>query len=390
MEYHKGHSILGTTNTMITTPHREQAAPGGRSGTRSHLHRSPLAGPTSRNMNPHPRRTARVVVPRLAILCLTLCLAALLAPGEAAASRNDFSLHRFLTCPDNIPRCTGGIARDSAGRIQNLYPDTEGFRQFASELGLALAPRGLSSAATLGEAGFEFALASSFTPVDPQADHWVKAKSADSSAAPSSVLTTLQLQLRKGLPFSLELGGSLVHLVESSMFTLGAELKWALVEGIKNVPDLAVRVSANRLLGNTQLDMITGNVDATISKSFGLGNTLRLSPFAGYAHNIVYAASHVLDATPGIDSFPSSMCVENASGQLVDSVTGRRTSECVRSEYSRATNDWEANFILPGQLINFYQIFGGVQLNITVLTIVAEFAYSPVATTYGAKLGFNF
>ncbi len=323
-------------------------------------------------------------------LSLSLCLAIMLTPGEAQASRNDFSLHRFLVCPENSPQCTDGIVRNENGKIQNLYPDTAGFRQFASELGLALSPRRLSPAATLGEAGFEFAMAGSFTPVDPEADYWQKAKSTDSSSAPSSVLTTIQLQLRKGLPFSLELGGSLVHLVESNMFTLGAELKWALVEGIKYAPDIAIRASVNRLLGNTQLDMLTGSADATISKSFGLSSTVQLSPFAGYAHNLVHAASHVLDATPGIDSFPSSVCVENSNGQLVDAVTGRRTSECVRSEYSVATNDWEANFVLPSQLIDFYQIFGGIRLNITVLTLVAEVAYSPIAYTYGGKLGFNF
>jgi len=316
----------------------------------------------------------------------------LLVSVSASASRNDFVLHRFRTCPDPsvLPNCSDGILFDNNGKVIDVLEDRDSFRSFATEFGLALSPKFMAPAETLGEAGFEFAIESSFTGINNDADYWKKARSADSDAGPPSVLSTLQLHLRKGLPFSFEVGGSLTHLLESDMFALGGEIKWAFNEGFYYLPDLAVRASVNRLLGNDDLDLLTGGLDVSISKPFGIGGIVSLTPYAGWNMALIYAGSHVLDATQGIDAFPAPNCAPGDSGQWIDTTTGTPSVECSRAQYSQDTQDWEASFVLPQQQIVVHRGFAGVRLNFTILSLGAEAIISSQSQTYSAKLGFDF
>ncbi len=164
------------------------------------------------------------------------------------------------------------------------------FNKLMRELGLATGMVILAPAETLGLNGFSFALEGSVVPIHNDEEYWQKA----TEGSPGSVLFIPHLHVRKGLPFSFEVGAQFSLLPESELFNMGAELKWALNEGFFFVPDLAVRVAINHAVGSKDFELTTGGWDVSLSKAFGIGGMLALTPYAGYNMFFVHASSHVL------------------------------------------------------------------------------------------------
>lgn len=340
---------------------------------------------------------------------LITCLMVSSVVSSAHAGRNDFVLHRFRSCtPDLAPdRCINdgqarfyqrdgiiweeGYVDNGYNTVNRILPDTESFGNFAQELGLAFAPHYLASAETLGQAGFAFGMGTTFTDIKEKSDYWVRAKpDPDPNVDPlRPVLTTLNLHLRKGLPFSFEVGGTLTHLVESNMFALGAELKWAFNEGFDFLPDVAVRGSVNRMVGNRDLDLTVGGGDISISHPFAVAGMATITPYAGWNLLFIYASSHVLDGTPGLDAVPPSYC-QSSGEQRGEDDRGISTDECARAVQSQQTNDLRANFVLAQQRKTLNRFFGGMRLRFTVVSLVAEFAYGGGLSSYSAKLELDF
>ena len=170
-----------------------------------------------------------------------------------------------------------------------LAMDTDGFENFSGDLGLTLHPRFAGPGSTLGSRGIDLGYNVSFIDIDESAEHWLKP-----IGAATDLLTTHHIYVRKGLPFSIEIGGILTHLQGTDIWAIALELKWAMIEGHKYAPDIGLRTHVNTMLGNRDLVMITSGGDLTISKSFGIGGVLQLIPFAGYELTYVHTRSHVL------------------------------------------------------------------------------------------------
>jgi len=210
------------------------------------------------------------------------------------------------------------------------------------------------------------------------------------------VLTTMQIHVRKGLPFSFELGGTLTKLMESDMFALGGELKWAFNEGFYYLPDIAVRVAANRLLGSRDLDMLTGGLDVSISHPFGIGGLLSVTPYAGWNLLFVNASSHVLDATPGLPGFTPPYCndVDGTDARLNEDGAPPATSpECLKAAHAAQTADYRGNFVLSRQNwseMAFHRGFFGLRMKVTVVSLVAEAVLAEQVNTYSLRLGMDF
>jgi hypothetical protein len=116
------------------------------------------------------------------------------------------------------------------------------------------------------------------------------------------VLHTVDFRVRKGLPYSFEIGTSLTYLVDSEFFAFGGELKWALNEAVDAFPiDVAVQTGVNRCFGSTELDLTTVGLNVILSRGFGAGGVANIAPYMAYNPVFVFARSGVLDATPGID-----------------------------------------------------------------------------------------
>jgi len=196
----------------------------------------------------------------------------LLVSVPAGAARYDLNLGRFFNA-----QCTGTCPQDN---FENLMTD----------LGLATGPVFLAPAETLGLNGFSFALEGTVVPIPGDKDYW----DVPTEGTPQNVLFIPHIHVLKGLPFSFEVGANLSYLPESELFNVGAEVKWAINEGFYYIPDLAVRVSINHMVGSKDFELTTGGWDVSVSHAFGIGGMLSLTPYAGYNMLFIHASSHVV------------------------------------------------------------------------------------------------
>ncbi len=184
--------------------------------------------------------------------------------------------------------------------------DTEAFKLLSRDLGLVFAPRYLSPAETLGQAGFDVGLSMSFTTTQA-GDHWRALEgsnckgdtpSTNCNAYDPGGFLTGQIQVRKGLPFSFELGGTLTHLFESELVALGTDIKWSLNEGFFLLPDFAVRGSVNNVVGSSDMNLTNGGFDVSVSKAFGVAGVVNITPYAGWNRLWIFSSSRLLDVAP--------------------------------------------------------------------------------------------
>jgi hypothetical protein len=231
-------------------------------------------------------------------LCVRICLFILVLAGTANAAANDLQLWR-LGHPDSLActLCDGGPS-------DIPEPGTPGaqarFHRLASTLGLAFVPPFQETAATTGQAGFELGLTSSQALLRIGADAWATA-GTQAVAAPPDVLILPAVTLRKGLGGSFELGAAVQWLANSQMMALSGELRWAAVEGLESVPDVALRVWGTRVIGTQDLDLASAGADALVSKSFGLAGMMKLQPYGSFGLAMVNALSAVVDFKPGAE-----------------------------------------------------------------------------------------
>jgi hypothetical protein len=242
----------------------------------------------------------------------------------------------------------------------DAVPDIPAFRALSKDLGLVFAPRFLAPAETLGQAGFDVGAEFSFTSVNTGADHWRALESQD----PGAGFATGQLHVRKGLPFSFEIGGTLMHLFESEMYAVGTELKFALNEGFFYLPDLAVRGTFNTVVGSSDLNLLTTGFDVSISKSFGVVGVVNITPYAGYNHLVIFSSSRLLDVSPE-DPTPPTI---NEDGDL----------------------EFQPEFVFDTQQQQVNRFFGGTRFLFGVLALTLEADISETAQTYSARVSFDF
>lgn len=224
-----------------------------------------------------------------------LVLLAVAGPATAQAGENDFRLNAMRDGNPILFQRTGNngyapIARQGDGRTP--------YESLVTELGYVFSPRLASPAETLGHAGFHVSAMWSGTNVSNKEDFWYVTEAAQDGGKPNGWLHTLQLDVRKGLPWSFEIGVNFMWLADSELFAPGLEIRWALQEGYKYVPDFGVRGSVNHMVGNRDLLLTTVGIDAVLSKSFGLGGMVNLAPYVSWSFLLIAANSRVIDPTP--------------------------------------------------------------------------------------------
>ena len=114
---------------------------------------------------------------------------------------------------------------------------------------------------------------------------------------PSTVLIP-SFHVRKGLPFSLELGGRVGYIERSSQVVGTGELKWAVNEGFTWLPDIGVRGHVTHLFGARDLNLTVMGLDFGVGKQFPLGGMVTLTPYGGLDLGFVGATSSRLDFRP--------------------------------------------------------------------------------------------
>lgn len=224
----------------------------------------------------------RRVSTKLRVIVTALILGAL-AGGNGHANDLDLSVARFIQCS---PGGTDCLAHNAA------------YERFLAEYSFGISPKLLAPASTLGYSGFYLGLEASvmtvpadattkFTRVEGNYEdaRWRIGTAKFNAKPPNMYYPTIHV--RKGLPWSFELGSSIGYLGHSELITLGGEVKWSLFEGYSKgvlgvLPDLAVRSSVNRVIGQSDVDMTLVGVDGSISRPFGIAGIMSIEPYAGY------------------------------------------------------------------------------------------------------------
>jgi len=207
--------------------------------------------------------------------CLAAAFAA--APRESSANKLDLAMGRFIDCHEH-GYCHANMAD---------------YERFLAEYFFALSPKLMSPADTLGYSGFYMGLEATTVGVPDwnadsvQEDPWYYGTGPDNDKPKAMFVPAIHV--RKGLPWSFEIGGSINYLAESEVVGIGGEVKWSLFEGYLHkfrgaLPNLAARGSVVRIIGTTDLDVTIVGVDGSISRPFGIGGQITLTPYGGFQY----------------------------------------------------------------------------------------------------------
>lgn len=215
------------------------------------------------------------------IIFLAAACALMMFAGNAFAGGNDFKLSRL---------CTGGSCATEQAKSD--------FKTLSQEYSSILAPMHFAPAKTLGEEGFEIGVESKMSFSTEDNGSWKAtdknanvAAPADGNYAAPDVFATVQLHMRKGLPFSLEVEGVFNWLADSEMFYVGGGLRWAITEGWWFMPDISIRAHVGTIVGASELSLINVNMDIAVSYTWGLGGIVGITPYAGYSLLTSWASS---------------------------------------------------------------------------------------------------
>ncbi|MCK6530992.1 hypothetical protein L6R50_26680 [Myxococcota bacterium] len=175
------------------------------------------------------------------------------------------------------------------------------FNFVAREMAMVIGPKALGPAETLGlygsEIGFETSVAfphseEGATDGDGSSVSYWEALTESGTASPALVVPTIRV--RKGLPYSFEVGTTFGYLAPTRQAVVGGYGRWSFAEGWRKVPDVAITFAYNGYVGNEQLDLGVLLFDLTVGYTFAFGIDdkyagARFSPFVGWGHGTLHA-----------------------------------------------------------------------------------------------------
>lgn len=220
---------------------------------------------------------ARASAWRTAVQAVLCAVAALALPSQALAGGLDLHFERFID-----------PTADTRNEIENTS-----YKQLMREVGMAMGPRMAGPAASGGSLGIEAAYEVSGVGTNSTADYWSKA-----AGSPESIVTTQQVRVRKGLPYSMQVGGVVTGLSNSNLTAIGIEFGVNITDGYKNIPDILFRPSIHTILGNSQIDMFVVGADLAVSKSFSIAGVMAIQPWVSYSPSFTHVNTHLVSLFP--------------------------------------------------------------------------------------------
>lgn len=288
--------------------------------------------------------------------------AALFCGGLALAAPNDFKI-QILGNPTDPDTNKANLANAN-------------FQAFAKEMGAALASSDLTPPSTLGHSGFSATMELSV----------VSLKGVSSTGTPPTspefvVPTEKEFQgsfllpavhIRKGLPWSFEIGTKVGWIDKSDMAVATLEAKWAGNEGFAYLPDVAVRFHATRLFNTRDFELGSGGLDFSVGKKWAVGGMITLTPYGGWDLTFVGAS------TP----------------RLVDFRPDRTEAQSYASPYAQFTDGQPGQFNNVGTYkeVGLFangqnRFYGGCRFVGGIIQIVAEVSATGVGSTTTAHDG---
>jgi hypothetical protein len=228
---------------------------------------------------------------------LALALAALASP--AFGDPMDLDLNRLGAPEAGVWKSIDPSLSD-ADAAQLARESRQRFAMLSAEMALGLSSFVLVPPVTTGHSGFEFSFEAAYAPVHPQvigksAGNFVARDAWPTHGPAPSALFLPTFHVRKGFPFSIELGARGIYLNQSQMMAGQLEAKWALNEGFVFIPDVAVRSAVTRLIGNRDWDLTTADLDIEIGKRFPVMGVMTLTPYGIFRITWMNSQTSVID-----------------------------------------------------------------------------------------------
>ncbi len=161
----------------------------------------------------------------------------------------------------------------AAGDIDQLEMVSQGeFLSLSKDLGAAFSYKAIVPAEPMGIVGFDVGVEVTATQME-HSEIWKKAASSNEA---SNVLYVPKLHVHKGLPFGFDLGASYSAIPSTDISLMGAEVRYAILEGSIATPALAVRGTYSIVNGVDDLDFETKGIEVSLSKGFAM-----FTPYGG-------------------------------------------------------------------------------------------------------------
>ncbi len=209
-----------------------------------------------------------------------LLLLGALASTSALADAYDFRIYQL---GNPRPNSTGSTPAANAA-----------FRAFSRRLAAAMTSVNLMPPETLGHSAFAISAELSVVDLGGQA----APNQIPTRSGINGPLLLPSIHIRKGLPWSFELGVRAAWFEKSRMGLGTLELKWAINEGFTYLPDICVKGSITKILNSRDFDVTAGGLDLGLGKQFAIGGMVTLTPYIGWNLNFVGASSNNVDFNP--------------------------------------------------------------------------------------------
>lgn len=148
----------------------------------------------------------------------------------------------------------------------------EQFKQLSENVAASTQYKGITPSEPLGIIGFDVGISASYTKIEIE-ELFDSASEGDFDVAG---LVLPRVSIHKGLPFNIDVGVSASAAPGTDIQILGAEIRYALMEGGVAFPAVGIRASASVVTGVDELDMQNIGLDISASKGFAF-----LTPYAG-------------------------------------------------------------------------------------------------------------
>ncbi|UJR80893.1 Hypothetical protein I5071_29430 [Sandaracinus amylolyticus] len=292
----------------------------------------------------------------------------------------DLALSRLRVPADETPG--SACPRFFGGGERAFCADDDAWRRLATQFAGALIPPILLPAHTRGMRGIYFGVESSISGIDSSAEYWARGTEGDSgdrNRFVDGVLAWSRFNVRKGLPFGFEIGTNIGFLVNTSYWALGAEVRWSLLEGLRDrhasayFPSLSVRGSVQTLLGDPEVNVTVPAIDVSIGERIIVADTVEVSPYLGGQVAWVFADSELVDLTPEVDAFH-----ECNPDPIPPGEPGHTGSD--EPPYCRGSGtDFNHNVVFPSLRSTRVRLFAGSQVRYEWFALTAAFSFDLLA-----------
>jgi len=170
------------------------------------------------------------------------------------------------------------------------------YHQVLQELGAAISNKPMHGGDTLGIYGFEVGISNTIAFIDTRSEAGLPSPWArvHADGEPNNMMVIPRLDIRKGLPASIEVGASMGYLALSRQTSMGGYVRAAPLEGYRNMPDVVLQLGYAGYVGNDELELGTMDLSATVGYSIPFGrvigvNSAKVAPYLGFGGLKVHA-----------------------------------------------------------------------------------------------------